>query len=89
MKATGIVVEYNPFHNGHKYHLEKARELNPENIIIAIMSGDFVQRGEPSIVDRWTKTEMALANGIDMVIELPIFTLHKVQRFLLKVLLEF
>ena len=73
MKATGIVVEYNPFHNGHKYHLEKAKKLNPENIIIAIMSGDFVQRGEPSIIDRWTKTKMALANGVDMVVELPSF----------------
>ncbi len=73
MKATGIVVEYNPFHNGHKYHLQKARELNPENIIIAVMSGDFVQRGEPSIIDRWTKTEMALANGVDIVVELPVF----------------
>lgn len=73
MKTTGIVVEYNPFHNGHKYHLEKAKKLNPENIIIAIMSGDFVQRGEPSIIDRWTKTKMALANGVDMVVELPSF----------------
>lgn len=73
MKATGIVVEYNPFHNGHKYHLQKTRELNPNNIIIAVMSGDFVQRGEPSIIDRWTKTKMALANGVDLVIELPVF----------------
>ena len=44
MKATGIVVEYNPFHNGHRYHLQKAKELNPDSIIIAVMSGDFVQR---------------------------------------------
>ena len=73
MKATGIVVEYNPFHNGHKYHLEKAKKLNPENVIIAVMSGDFVQRGEPSIIDRWTKTEIALKNGVDMVVELPVF----------------
>lgn len=73
MKATGIVVEYNPFHNGHKYHLYKAKELNPNNIIVAVMSGDFVQRGEPSIIDRWTKTEMALKNGVDMVVELPSF----------------
>lgn len=73
MKATGIVVEYNPFHNGHKYHLQKTKELNPNNIIIAVMSGDFVQRGEPSIIDRWTKTKMALANGVDLVIELPLF----------------
>lgn len=73
MKATGIVVEYNPFHNGHKYHLQKTKELNPNNIIIAVMSGDFVQRGEPSIIDRWAKTKMALANGVDLVIELPVF----------------
>lgn len=73
MKATGIVVEYNPFHNGHKYHLQKTKELNPNNIIIAVMSGDFVQRGEPSIIDRWTKTKMALANGVDLVIEFPVF----------------
>ena len=73
MKATGIVVEYNPFHNGHKYHLQKTKELNPNNIIIAVMSGDFVQRGEPSIIDRWTKTKIALANGVDLVIELPVF----------------
>lgn len=73
MKATGIVVEYNPFHNGHKYHLQKTKKLNPNNIIIAVMSGDFVQRGEPSIIDRWTKTKMALANGVDLVIELPVF----------------
>ena len=73
MKATGIVVEYNPFHNGHRYHLQKAKELNPDSIIIAVMSGDFVQRGEPSIVDRWTKAKMALANGIDIVVELPVF----------------
>lgn len=73
MKATGVVVEYNPFHNGHKYHLEKTKKLNPDSIVIAVMSGDFVQRGEPSIVDRWTKTKMALKNGVDMVVELPVF----------------
>lgn len=73
MKATGIVVEYNPFHNGHRYHLEKTKNLNPDSVIIAVMSGDFVQRGEPSIIDRWTKTKMALNNGVDMVIELPVF----------------
>ncbi|WP_410207905.1 nucleotidyltransferase [Fusobacterium sp.] len=71
MKATGIIVEYNPFHNGHKYHLTNARKLG--DIVIAVMSGDFVQRGEPSIIDRWTKTEMALDNGVDLVVELPAF----------------
>lgn len=73
MKASGIVVEYNPFHNGHKFHLEQVKKLNPDNIVIAVMSGDFVQRGEPSLVDKWKKTEMALKNGIDIVVELPAF----------------
>lgn len=71
MTGTGIVIEYNPFHNGHKYHLQKSSESN--TVIIGVMSGDFVQRGEPSIVDRWTKTQMALENGIDIVVELPSF----------------
>ncbi|MBZ4683721.1 MAG: hypothetical protein PWP46_1209 [Fusobacteriaceae bacterium] len=73
MKATGIIVEYNPFHNGHKYHIEKAREMNKENIIIAVMSGNFLQRGEPAILNKWIRTEMALLNGVDIVVELPVF----------------
>lgn len=71
MKATGIIVEYNPFHNGHKYHLEKAKEQG--NVVIAVMSGDYVQRGEPAIINRWSRAEMALKNGVDIVIELPVF----------------
>lgn len=71
MKAIGIVVEYNPFHNGHKYHLEKAKEEG--DIIIAVMSGDFVQRGEPSILNKWIKSEIAIKSGIDIVVELPVF----------------
>ena len=72
MKSIGLIVEYNPFHNGHKYHLEKAKEQN-KDVVIAVMSGDFVQRGEPSIIDRWTKTRIALENGVDLVVELPAF----------------
>ena len=72
MKAIGLVVEYNPFHNGHKYHLKNAKK-NPDDVIIAVMSGDFVQRGEPSIIDRWTKTKIAIDNGVDLVVELPVF----------------
>lgn len=71
MKATGIVVEYNPFHNGHKYHLKNAKLSS--DVTIAVMSGDFVQRGEPSIIDRWTKAKIALENGVDIVVELPAF----------------
>lgn len=71
MKSVGLIVEYNPFHNGHKYHLEHAKK-NGE-VVIAVMSGDFVQRGEPSVIDRWTKTKLALENGVDLVVELPSF----------------
>jgi len=71
MKACGIVVEYNPFHNGHKFHANSAKERTDSDIVIAVMSGNFVQRGEPAIVSKWERTEMALHNGCDIVIELP------------------
>ncbi|AXH98609.1 nucleotidyltransferase [Sporosarcina sp. PTS2304] len=71
MIATGIVVEYNPFHNGHLYHLQQAKMQTNATVIIAVMSGQFLQRGEPAIVDKWTRARMALANGADLVIELP------------------
>ncbi|ANU17547.1 hypothetical protein BBI11_11170 [Planococcus maritimus] len=71
MKATGIVVEYNPFHNGHLHHAAKAKELSGADIVIAVMSGQFLQRGEPAFADKWTRTEMALSAGVDVVIELP------------------
>lgn len=73
MRASGLIVEYNPFHNGHKYHLEKAYKIDKENVKIAVMSGDFVQRGEPAVINRWKRAEMALKNGIDIVAELPVF----------------
>lgn len=69
--ATGVIVEYNPFHNGHLYHIKQSRELTDADIIIAVMSGHFLQRGEPAFVDKWTRTRMAIANGADLVIELP------------------
>ena len=71
MKVSGIVVEYNPMHNGHIYHIEKTKELTSCTHLVAVMSGNFVQRGEPSIVNKWTKCKMALNNGVDLVIELP------------------
>lgn len=67
----GIIAEYNPFHLGHLYHLTKSKELSDSSYVVAIMSGNFVQRGDTSIVDKWTKTQMALLNGVDLVIELP------------------
>ena len=71
MKVTGIIVEYNPFHYGHLYHIEKSRELSVCDVLIAVMSGNFVQRGEPALIDKWQRTKAALENGVDLVIELP------------------
>lgn len=71
MKATGIVVEYNPLHNGHVYHAQQARIATGADVIIAVMSGNFLQRGEPAFVDKWTRTKMALVSGVDIVFELP------------------
>lgn len=71
MRVLGIVVEYNPFHNGHLYHLRSALELTKPDFTIAVMSGDFVQRGEPAIVDKFARTEMALRAGVDAVFEIP------------------
>lgn len=68
-KAVGIVIEYNPFHNGHKYHLNKAKELG--DIVIGVMSGDYVQRGEPAFINKWSRGEIALKEGIDILCELP------------------
>ena len=73
MKITGIITEYNPFHNGHLYHLNTAKKVTNCHGIVCIMSGNFVQRGEPAIIDKWKRTEMALLNGVDLVIELPTF----------------
>ena len=68
----GIVAEYNPFHYGHLYHLEQSKKLIKPDCAVAVMSGNFVQRGEPALIDKWSRTEMALKNGVDLVIELPL-----------------
>ena len=74
--VLGIIAEYNPFHNGHLYHLLKSKEITKDDYVVAVMGGNFTQRGESSLVDKWTKAEMALAGGVDLVIELP--TLYSV-----------
>lgn len=71
MKSVGIVVEYNPFHNGHAYHVQQAKKISKADIVIAVMSGNFLQRGEPALVNKWLRAEMALCAGVDIVIELP------------------
>ncbi len=72
MRTVGIIAEYNPFHTGHAYHLKKAKELSGADYAVVVMSPDFVQRGEPAIFDKYTRAEMALKNGADLVIELPV-----------------
>ncbi|MGL5347385.1 MAG: nucleotidyltransferase [Peptostreptococcaceae bacterium] len=71
MHLLGLIVEYNPFHNGHLYHLKKSIELTGATHSIAIMSGNFLQRGEPALFDKYTRAQMAVKNGVDLVIELP------------------
>ena len=77
MKIIGIIAEYNPFHLGHSYQIKKAKELYPDSIIIAIISTNFTQRGDISIINKWNKTKICLENNIDLVIELP--TLYATQ----------
>lgn len=72
MHATGIICEYNPFHYGHAYHIQKTREITSCEVIVCVMSGNFVQRGEPAIIDKWERTKAALAHGVDLVVELPV-----------------
>ena len=71
MKTIGIICEYNPFHNGHIYHINKIKEMFPDSTIVLVMSGNFTERGDASIINKWDKTDVALNNGIDLVIELP------------------
>lgn len=71
-KVLGIVAEYNPFHNGHLYHLEESKKQTGCTYTVAIMGGNFTQRGSTSIIDKWSKAEIALNCGIDLVIELPV-----------------
>lgn len=73
MKVTGIIAEYNPFHNGHLFHLNKAREETDADYIIVVLSGDFVQRGSPAIMDKYSRTKTALLAGADLVLELPTY----------------
>lgn len=72
MNIVGLIVEYNPFHLGHSYHLHKAGELTKADGVICVMSGNFIQRGEPAMFDKWARAKMAILGGADLVIELPV-----------------
>lgn len=82
MKAVGIVAEYNPFHNGHHWHLQEAKRKSGCDLAIAVMSGNFLQRGEPACCDKWQRAHMAVLGGVDVVIELPfVFSVRSAQYF--------
>ena len=80
--VLGIIAEYNPFHNGHLYHLLKSKEKANADCTVAIIGGNFTQRGESSLIDKWTKAEMAIVNGVDLVIELPtLYSISSAENF--------
>ena len=72
LKAAGITAEYNPLHNGHLYHIEETRRITGCDAVVVAMSGDYVQRGEPALMDKWVRTEHALKCGADLVVEIPV-----------------
>lgn len=72
MKIVGLITEYNPFHNGHLYHIRKSKELTGADYCIALMSGSYVQRGAPAIYDKYVRASMALSSGADLVLEMPV-----------------
>ena len=71
MKVLGVVTEYNPFHNGHRYHIEKSREITGCHRGVGVMSGHFLQRGEPALLNKWQRAEMAVMGGVDLMLEIP------------------
>ncbi len=72
MRGVGLITEYNPFHNGHLYHLQQSRLQGEADVSVAVMSGHFLQRGEPALLDKWLRARMALAAGVDLLVELPL-----------------
>ena len=79
---TGIITEYNPFHKGHKYHLQNAKHHTNSDGVVCVMSGNFMQRGIPAIIDKWKRAEMAIKNGVDLVLELPlVYSISSAEHF--------
>ncbi|HWR39733.1 MAG TPA: nucleotidyltransferase [Patescibacteria group bacterium] len=82
MNIVGMIVEYNPFHNGHLWHLSESRRLAEADFAIALMSGHFVQRGEPALFDKWARAEAAVRGGVDLILELPaVYAVRSAQYF--------
>ena len=82
MNVTGIITEYNPFHLGHLHHLKECKKNTNCNGVICVMSGNFVQRGMPAIMDKWERAKIAVKNGVDLVVELPlIFSISSAETF--------
>lgn len=80
--VLGIIAEYNPFHNGHLYHLTKSKKDTNSEFVVAVMGGNFTQRGSTSLIDKWSKAQMAIDNGVDLVIELPtLYTISSAENF--------
>lgn len=71
MRSVGLITEYNPFHNGHLYHIENSKRITEADTVVSVMSGSFVQRGEPAVIDKYSRTAMALAHGVNLLVELP------------------
>lgn len=81
-RVLGVIAEYNPFHNGHKFHLQESIKKAETDYTVAVISGNFVQRGNPSIINKWQKAKMALNSGVDLVIELPtIYSVSSAENF--------
>ena len=73
MKIVGIITEYNPLHNGHLYHINKVKEISNCDVLVCVLSGNYVMRGNLSCIDKYNKTKFALQSGIDLVIEIPFY----------------
>ncbi len=82
MRVAGVIAEYNPFHNGHRHHLNETRRATKCDYLVVALSGAFTQRGEPALVDKWTRAQMALSGGADLVVELPaVFAVRTADHF--------
>lgn len=82
MKVLGIIAEYNPFHNGHAYHIEQSKSVSGCDAVVCVMSGNYIQRGEPAIINKFARTEAAIKSGADLVIELPVpFAMSSAEMF--------